>query len=294
MPKFQRTLKNQVSCFGKGLHTGLPISITLLPAPADHGIVFVRRDIRDKSNIIPAHYSLVSNTILGTTITNAEGIKIGTIEHLMAAFWGCQIDNAIVEIDGPEVPIMDGSAEPFSFLIECAGTQELAKSKKFIEVLEPISVYEGNASLVLQPADSFKISLEIDFGDQVIAKQARSFNFENYSFKSELARARTFGFAHEVEKLRSLGFAKGGSLDNAIVVGQEGVLNETGLRYKDEFVRHKILDCIGDLYLAGANFKGHFQGVRSGHTLNNKLLHALFAKKSAWKMLEIEDTAQAA
>ena len=221
-----------------------------------------------------------------------------TIEHLMAALWGCGIDNCVIELNGPEVPIMDGSSEPFVFLIECAGVKQLNKTKKVIEVLKEIKVLEGddaeNGYLSISPSDNFLVDLEIDFGDNVISKQDGVFDTRDVSFKSDLCRARTFCFEREVDMMRKNGLAKGGSLENAIVVGDEGVVNKEELRYCNEFVRHKILDCIGDVYLSGAYLKGHIQGFKSGHTLNNKLLHEFFADKDAWRVVQIPEGDNAA
>lgn len=282
---FQRTLKNKVSCIGTGVHSGLKVSMTLLPAQEDTGIVFVRRDVKDKDPMVVADYLNVTQTMLGTTISNKDGVQVCTIEHLMSALWGCGIDNCIIELDSAEVPIMDGSSEPFVFLIECAGIKEQEKKRQVIEVLKEIKVEEGNGAISIRPAKDFSVELVIDFGDKVIARQEWEFEANDASFKTEISRARTFGFEHEVEQLRSMGLARGGSLDNAIVVGKEGILNEGGLRYEDEFVRHKVLDCIGDMYLAGGLLKGHVEGYRSGHGLNNKLLRALFADKDAWRFV---------
>jgi len=282
---YQCTLSSQVSCFGVGLHTGLTISMTLYPAEVDSGISFRRKDIAGKP-LIKADYRYVSNTLLGTTVSNKEGVKVGTIEHLMAALWGCNIDNVIIELDGPEVPIMDGSSEPFVFLIECAGIAVQHKTRKIIEVLKKVDISEGDAYASIDTADGFSVSLEINFDDEVISKQSCRFDSRDLSFKTDLCRARTFGFAHEIDKLRSLGLGRGGSLDNAIIVSGNTILNEGGLRYSDEFVRHKVLDCIGDFYLAGAHVKGHFHGVRSGHAINNRLLRKFFADKDAWQITQ--------
>jgi UDP-3-O-[3-hydroxymyristoyl] N-acetylglucosamine deacetylase len=294
MFSYQRTVKNKVSCFGVGLHSGVRVDLALLPAEDDSGIIFKRVDITDKNPIVIASYANVSNTVLGTTIRNEDGVHIATIEHLMAALWGCGVDNCIVEINGPEVPIMDGSSEPFVFLIECAGVQEQKKRRKIIEVLKEISVYESDAEnsgyITMSPSDSFSVDLHIDFGDSVISSQKNSFNTNNISFKSDICRARTFGFEHEVEYMRKNGLARGGSLENAIVIGKEGVINKEGLRYSDEFVRHKILDCIGDIYLAGGYIQGSLTGFKSGHALNNKLLRKVFSDKDAWRVVQITDT----
>lgn len=289
MFNYQKTVKHKVSCYGVGLHSGKDATLTILPAPVDHGIVFKRIDLSGQDNVVSAHYLNVCGTTLGTTVANEAGVKVSTIEHLMAALWGCGIDNCLIEIDGPEVPIMDGSSEPFVFLIECAGRVEQEKTRRIIEILKDVRVEDENSEggyIEISPAESFSIGLEIDYGDKVISFQKGHFDSRAVSFKSDLCRARTFGFEHEVNYLQSQGLAKGGSLDNAIVVGKEGILNKEALRYRDEFVRHKILDCIGDVYLAGGYFKGKLKGFKSGHGLNNKLLRALFSQKDAWRMSE--------
>ena len=290
MPDFQRTIMNKVSCYGVGLHTGVRVDISLLPAAEDTGIIFKRIDIKDKNQLISASYDNVSNTVLGTTIRNEDGVHVATIEHLMAALWGCSVDNCIVEINGPEVPIMDGSSEPFVFLIECAGIQEQKKRRRIIEVLKEISVYESDQEnsgyMTLSPSENFSVDLHIDFGENVISSQDCSFDTQSISFKSDICRARTFGFEHEVEHLRKNGLAQGGSLENAIVIGKDGILNKEGLRYRNEFVRHKVLDCIGDIYLAGAHINGSLKGFKSGHALNNKLLRKVFSDKDAWRFCQ--------
>lgn len=285
---YQRTIKNPISCIGVGLHSGKESTIRLMPAPENHGIVFKRTDIKDnRSNLVKADYKNVICTQLGTTIANKDGIRILTVEHLMAALWGCYIDNCLIEINNEEIPIMDGSGEPFVFLIECSGIQEQQETRQIVEVLKPITVEESYGSISVVPSHNFSVDLEINFNDNIIAKQVGRYDSTDFSFKNDLCRARTFGFAHEVEKLRSIGLARGGSLDNAIVVDEEKILNEEGLRYDDEFVRHKILDCIGDCYLSGFYLKGAFKGYKSGHSLNNKLLHALFADPDAWRMSKL-------
>jgi len=283
----QHTLANEVSCTGVGLHSGEKVKMSLLPAADNSGIRFVRKDIKGFDPVIQADYRNVTNTSLGTTISNDDGTIISTIEHLMAALWGCSIDNVIVEIDGPEIPIMDGSAEPFVFLIECAGVQKQKSIRRIIEVLETVEIKEQDKYVSVSPSNDFSVSLEIDFDSKAISNQKAIFNSSDISFKKDLCRARTFGFEHEVSALRSRGLAKGGSLDNAIVISGDTVLNDDGLRYKDEFVKHKILDCIGDFYLSGGLVRGHFSGYRSGHELNNRLLHKIFSNKNAWKLAEI-------
>lgn len=292
MFSYQKTIKNSVCCFGVGLHTGKTVNVTLHPADEDVGIIFKRTDVTNKRSYVEASYDKVCNTMLGTTIVNDDGVTVATIEHLMAALWGCGIDNCMIELDGPELPIMDGSSEPFVFLVECAGIKEQKKMRHVIEIIKPIRVEDSGedpAYIEIMPSDAFTIDLKIDFGDKVISKQTAKFDARKISFKNALCRARTFGFVHEVDMMKEKGLALGGSLDNAIVVGKEKIMNEGSLRYNDEFVRHKILDCVGDIYLAGAYIKGHVEGFKSGHDLNNRLLRTLFADKTAWRIVQIAE-----
>ncbi len=279
----QRTLKNSIGCTGIGLHSGSDVNLMLRPAPSGTGIVFRRTDISGDAGDVLADVHNVVDAMLGTTIGNASGATVATIEHLMAALRGAGIDNLLIELDGPEIPIMDGSAAPFLFLIECTGTVAQNAPRRAIEVLKPVKVTDGNKSAEISPAPGFSLGFEIDFESATIGKQDMEIQLVNGNFKDILSRARTFGFTHEVEQLRALGLARGGSLDNAIVISSEGVLNEEGLRFNDEFVRHKILDSVGDLYLAGAPLIGHFHGVRSGHALNHMLLKKLLSDSSAWR-----------
>lgn len=278
----QQTLKGAIHCTGTGLHSGARVSMTLRPAPAGSGVVFVRTDWRGADPEVPARWDAVVDTRLCTVVGNADGATVGTVEHLMAALAGCGIDNCRIELDGPEVPIMDGSAAPFVFLIECAGTAEQDAPRLALRVLRPVVVEEAGKSAALLPSDVPAYGMEIDFASAAVARQRGRVELLDGVFKREIARARTFGFLHEVEAMRKAGLARGGSLENAIVVSGDTVLNEGGLRFEDEFVRHKILDGIGDLYLAGAPILGRFHGVRSGHALNNRLLRALFADDAAW------------
>lgn len=282
MVVYQRTLRNSISCTGVGLHGGYLINMKLIPASVNTGVIFKRVDVAEDISEIPAQFDTVSDLIMCTTIENNSGVKVATIEHLMAALSGCGIDNVIVELDAPEVPVMDGSSAPFVFLIECADTVEQKDVRRYIKVLKEIEVTDGSAKAVLAPADNISVSFEIDFDNPRIGKQNCSFNLRNGTFKNDISRARTFGFLSEFEKLKEMGLAKGGSLDNAIVLSGPDILNEEGLRYNDEFVRHKALDAVGDLYLAGAPIIGQFHGLKSGHALNNKLLHALFSDADAW------------
>lgn len=254
--------------------------MTLHPAATDTGIVFRRKD---KGGVeIQANWRNIVDSTLCTTLGDRAGVKIATVEHLMSAFAGLEVDNAIVELDGPEVPVMDGSAAPFVFLIECAGLVEQFAPRRAIKVLKPISVGGRGNSAALIPADEFCLSFAIDFASGAINRQELSFALDAESFKHDISRARTFGFLDEVDRMQAAGLARGGSLDNAVVISGDRVLNKEGLRYGDEFVRHKVLDALGDLYLAGGPVLGHFHGVRSGHAVNRQLLEALFADPTAW------------
>lgn len=279
----QRTLKSSINCTGVGLHSGEKISMTMKPAPVNTGVFFRRTDIKGKGAVIPARFDRVVDTRLCSLLGNEDGVTVGTVEHVMAALAGCGIDNVEIELNGAEVPIMDGSSEPFVFLIECAGIVEQDAPRRVIRVLKRVEVAYGSGHVAISPADAQIIDFEIDFDSTVVNRQEMSLKVVNGAFRKELAKARTFGFLHEVEALWEAGLAKGGSLDNAIVVGHDGVMNEDGLRFDDEFVRHKALDAIGDLYLAGAPIIGRFEGVCSGHAANNKLVRALLADETAWE-----------
>ena len=253
--------------------------MTLHPAPPDTGIVFRRSGSAVE---IRANWANTIDSLLCTVLSNGEGNTVSTVEHLMAAFAGAAIDNAVVELDGREVPIMDGSSAPFLFLIECAGIVEQDATRRAIKVLKEVSVTEDGASAALVPDHAFSMSFEIDFDHPLIRRQDACLVFDSDTFKTELSRARTFGLLDELDRLRAAGFARGGSLDNAIVLGHSHVLNVGGLRYADEFVRHKLLDAYGDLYLAGGPLLGSFRGERSGHSHTRRLLAALFADRDAW------------
>jgi UDP-3-O-[3-hydroxymyristoyl] N-acetylglucosamine deacetylase len=276
----QKTVKASIHCRGIGLHSGMRVGMTLHPAAPDTGIVFRRVDAGGAE--IAASWQNVVESSLCTTLGNGEGLSVATVEHLMAAFAGLEIDNAIVELDGPEVPVMDGSAAPFVFLIECAGIVEQDAPRRAIKVLKPVSVGAPGKSATLMPDDGFAVSFSIDFASSAINRQEITVSPDPDSFKNDISRARTFGFLHEVDQMRAAGLARGGSLANAVVISGDRVLNEEGLRYRDEFVRHKVLDAMGDLYLAGGPLVGHFHGVRSGHALNRRLMEALFADPTAW------------
>ena len=291
--QLQKTLKGPIHCSGIGLHSGSKVSLTLEPGQPDGGIVFLRTDLAADKAEIRADWRSVVDTRLCTVIANQHGAQVGTVEHLMAALAGSAIDNAVVRVDHAEVPAMDGSAEPFVFLIECAGIVEQAKPRRAIQVLRPVSVGNDGRNANLAPAADARFSFEIDFDNPAVARQELSVTLSQDSFKTQICRARTFGFAKDAEVMRAQGLARGASLDNAVVVGPDNkVLNDGGLRYDDEFVRHKMLNSVGDLYLAGGPICGHYRGLRAGHRLNNQLLRALFADQRAWAYTWI-DQAQA-
>jgi UDP-3-O-[3-hydroxymyristoyl] N-acetylglucosamine deacetylase len=285
----QRTLKNTIRATGVGLHTGEKVVMTLGPAPANTGILFRRTDL-DPVADVRADGMHVGETTLGTTILG-DGAKVATVEHLMSAFAGLGIDNAIVELSATEVPIMDGSAGPFVFLIQSAGIAEQSVAKRFIRIRKPVEVHDGDKWARFTPFDGFKINFEIEFDHPVFKRhtQKASMDFATTSFLREVSRARTFGFMRDMEFLRSMNLGRGGSLDNAIVLDDYRILNDDGLRYENEFVRHKILDAIGDLYLLGHSLIGEFSGFKSGHGLNNQLLRALVRNESAWEEVTFED-----
>jgi len=282
----QQTLKSPIDCRGTGLHSGARVNLRLEPAAPGTGVVFRRTDRPVRESDVPARWDAVADTRLCTVVANDHGTTVGTIEHLMAALRGCGVDNAVVALDGAEVPIMDGSAAPFVFLIECAGVTGQVEPRRLIRVLEPVEVGDGSGararSARLVPAEESVFAFDIAFDSAAIGRQSRRLTLADGTFKAELARARTFGFLEDVERLRSAGLARGGSLDNAVVIDGDRILNEDGLRCPDEFVRHKILDAVGDLYLAGAPILGAYSGSKAGHALNNALLHALFARPDAW------------
>lgn len=284
----QTTLGNKVSCLGVGLHSGSQVNMAIYPGKADSGIVFKRMDVPAEQAFIPARFDAVCETHLGTTLANEFGVTIATVEHLMAAFWGVGIDNAVVELDGPEVPIMDGSSEPFVFMLECAGVVQLSAPRRILRVLKAVEVRDGESVARVEPNvegdEGCAIGIEIQFNNPMIERQSSHYDFREVTFKQTLSRARTFGFEHEVTALRKMGLALGGSLENAVVVGKDRILNQDGLRYSDEFVRHKALDCVGDLYLAGCRIDAKFNFLRPGHAINNKLLRALLADESAFEI----------
>ncbi len=289
----QRTLKNVIRATGVGLHTGEKVYLTLRPAAPDTGIVFRRVDL-DEPVEIPARPDYVGDTVLSTTLVRGE-VRISTVEHLLSAMAGLGIDNAYIDLSAPEVPIMDGSAGPFVFLIQSAGIETQNAPKRFIRIKQPVTVEEGDKWVRFEPFDGFKVSFTIDFEHPVFKgrSQTAEMDFSTTSFVKEVSRARTFGFMNQIEMLRQRNLALGGSLDNAVVLDDYRILNEDGLRYEDEFVKHKILDAIGDLYLLGRSLIGAFSGYKSGHELNNRLLRALMANEDAWELVTFEDPQQA-
>jgi UDP-3-O-[3-hydroxymyristoyl] N-acetylglucosamine deacetylase len=285
----QRTLSNVIRATGVGLHTGEKVFLTLKPAPVDTGIVFYRVDL-DTPVEIKATPESVTETVMSTTI-ESDGVKISTVEHLMSAFAGMGVDNAYVELSTHEVPIMDGSAAPFVFLLQSAGIAEQNKAKKFIRIKKSLEVRDGDKWVRFEPFDGFKVTFTIDFDHPIFKNsvQNATVNFSTTSFIKEVSRARTFGFMDDLEALRKAGLARGGSIDNAIVMDSFNILNDDGLRYKDEFVKHKILDAVGDLYLLGHPLVGAFSAHKSGHALNNQILRQLLAEEDAWELTTLKD-----
>ncbi len=285
----QRTLKNVIRATGVGLHTGEKVYLTLHPAEPDTGIVFRRTDLNPVVEIA-ATAENVGDTTLSTTLVNGDA-RVSTIEHLLSALAGLGIDNIVIDVSAPEIPIMDGSAGPFVFLLQSAGIFEQDAPKKFIRIKRPVTVKQDDKSATFRPFEGFKVNFAIDFDHPVFKHQAlnASIDFSSTSFVKEVSRARTFGFMREFEYLRSKGLARGGSLENAIVVDEFQILNEDGLRYDDEFVKHKILDAIGDLYLLGNSLIGEFDAHKSGHGLNNASLRALIADTDAWEVVTFID-----
>jgi len=289
----QRTLKNSIRASGVGLHTGKKVLLVLRPAPENVGIVFRRTDLAEPVDI-PARATNVTDTMLGTTLARGA-TSVSTVEHLLSALAGLGIDNAFIELSGPEVPIMDGSAGPFVFLAQSAGIEEQAAAKRFVRIRKPVVVQDGDKWARFDPYEGFRVNFEIEFEHPTFHKHSRraSIDFSTTAFLREISRARTFGFMRDLEYLRSRNLALGGTLDNAIVLDDYRVLNEDGLRYEDEFVKHKILDAIGDLYLLGHSLIGEFTGFKSGHGLNNTLLRTLLTDASAWEEVTFGEAAPA-
>ncbi len=283
-PAFQHTVRSPALFAGIGVHTGAYTRVAVRFAPADSGILFARTDIKDRDNLIAATGQAVCKTQLGTVIGNDAGVTVSTIEHLMAAFAMLGVDNALVELDGPEMPIMDGSAEPFLRVLDRAGLRAQDTPRAYIEILETVEVRDGDKRATLKPADDFELAFTIQFETAAIGCQSIDLPMNERAFREELANCRTFGFLSDVEALRAAGLARGGSMDNCVVIDGDRVLNPEGLRRPDEFVRHKALDAIGDLYLLGGPLLGRFEGVCAGHGLNNAVVRALLTRPEAWRM----------
>jgi len=281
---YQHTLKSPALFAGIGVHTGAYTRVSVKPAGVDAGIVFVRTDITDRDNVVPAHGEAVCKTQLGTVIGNAAGVTVATIEHLMAALVMLGVDNAVVELDGPEMPIMDGSSAPFVRVLDRAGLRSQDAARPYIEVIDTVEVIDGEKRATLRPASGFEVAFDIAFDSAAIGRQSVDLAMDEQMFRDELADCRTFGFLSDVEALRAMGLARGGSMDNCVVVDGDEIMNPEGLRRPDEPVRHKALDAIGDLYLLGAPLLGRFEGVLAGHGLNNALVRALLARPDAWRI----------
>jgi UDP-3-O-[3-hydroxymyristoyl] N-acetylglucosamine deacetylase len=283
----QRTIANPVNCSGVGVHSGKKVNLTIKPAPPNHGIKFIRTDLLD-CPVISAHFNMVVDTSLATVI-GFEGFIVSTIEHLMASFAGLSIDNALVEIDGYEMPIMDGSAAPFTSLIKASGIKELGTPRYFFVIKEPIELKKDGKMVGVYPCSTYKITCTIEYDHPLINKQSYSVDVSDNVWESEISKARTFGFLHEYEYLKKYGLARGVTLENVIAIDDKDVINDSGLRYQDEFVRHKILDCIGDFSLLGMPILGHVVAEKSGHAFNHSFLKKVFAEKKSWETRTIND-----
>lgn len=279
----QRTLKKEIFCSSIGLHTGRKVNMMVKPAPVDTGIIFIRKDLQD-ARPIPADFNMVCDTTLATSL-GTNGVTVSTVEHILSAFSGMGLDNALIELDSFEVPIMDGSARPFVNMLKEVGTRPQGKFKKILVIKKPVSVKDGEGSAMLLPSDEFKITYEIDFAHQAIGRQSYSVIFSDKNYEDNICSARTFGFLKEVEFLQAKGLGLGGSLDNVIILDDEKIINKDGLRMPDEFVKHKILDAIGDLFLLGMPIIGHFVAHKSGHRLNNLLLRELMRHENSWEII---------
>jgi UDP-3-O-[3-hydroxymyristoyl] N-acetylglucosamine deacetylase len=286
---FQHTVKSPALFAGIGVHTGAYTQVAVRAGDTDSGIIFVRTDILDRDNRVPVSPEAVCKTQLGTVIENAAGVTVATIEHLMAALVMSGIDNAVVELDGPEMPIMDGSSWPFLQILDRAGRRPQAAARRFIEIIDTVEVVDGDKRAALKPAMRFEVAFAIEFPTAVIGRQEIDLEMDETAFRRELADCRTFGFVHEVEALRAMGLARGGTMDNCVVIEGDRVLNPEGLRRPDEFVRHKALDAIGDLYVLGAPILGRFEGELAGHSINNALVRALAARPDAYRIVTFAD-----
>jgi UDP-3-O-[3-hydroxymyristoyl] N-acetylglucosamine deacetylase len=283
----QHCISQSIELSGVGLHSGAETLLRILPADMGTGIVFHRVDVSDRDNVIPARWDFVADTRLCTVIANKAGVSVGTIEHVMAALSACGIDNAILELDGPEVPIMDGSSAPFVEAIRQVGLKTQAAPRRAIRMTKEITCRDGDKLVMLKPGIGAKFMAEIDFPHPSIGRQSHTIELFSGDFESKISNARTFGFAHEVKALRAMGLALGGSLENAIVLDESGILNPEGLRHADEFARHKVLDAVGDIYTAGAPIIGHYEAKKPGHNMNNKILRELFANPESWEWVDL-------
>ncbi len=288
----QRTLKKELYCSSIGLHTGRKVNMTIKPASVDTGIIFVRKDLPD-ARPIPADFKMVCDTTLATSL-GYDGVTVSTVEHILSAFSGMGLDNAVIELDSFEVPIMDGSSRPFVDMLKRVGTRTQGKSKKMLVIKKPVSVKDGEGSAMLLPSNEFKITYEIEFAHRAIGNQSYNLIFSDKNYEDHICGARTFGFLKEVEFLQARGLGLGGSLDNVIILDDEKIVNKDGLRVPDEFVRHKILDAIGDLFLLGMPIIGHFVAYKSGHRLNNLLLRELMCHENSWEIITEDDQQQSA
>jgi UDP-3-O-[3-hydroxymyristoyl] N-acetylglucosamine deacetylase len=291
---FQRTIKASVTVTGVGLHSGCRVKLTLRPANHDQGIIFVRSDLPDTPKL-RCHPFLINDTRLSSTLVDDNGVRVATVEHLMSAFACMGIDNIIVELSAPEIPIMDGSSNSFLYLLNQAEVIEQAERKKYIKILQAVKVVESDVWVSLEPYEGYKVKISLNYDHPLFKKEMSSFevDFAKHSYISEISRARTFAFMYEIENIRRNGLGLGGNLNNAIVINDDDtVLNEGGLRFKDEFVRHKILDAIGDLHVAGHPIIGSFEGYKSGHAINNKLLRKLFNNPDCWEFVTFENEEQ--
>lgn len=285
----QFTIKNTVSCSGIGVHSGKESTLTLKPATENTGIIFIRTDVNDRDNKIIARWNNVSDTRLCTVLKNEAGVSIGTVEHILSAIYATNIDNIVIEVDSTEIPIMDGSSATFNNLLKQAGICEQNIAKNFILIKSPIKIQKDDKIAELLPSANQSFSFMIDFDSEAVGQQSYTITLNVDDYEREISKARTFGFLHEVEAMRSMGLAKGGSLENAVVIDGDKILNPEGLRYNTEFTRHKILDAIGDIALAEMQIIGRYNGIKSGHQLNNKLLHQLFASPDSWEVINMTE-----
>jgi UDP-3-O-[3-hydroxymyristoyl] N-acetylglucosamine deacetylase len=285
----QKTLAQSVSCTGVGVHSGAHTCLTLKPAKANSGYVFIRTDITDKNNRIEGLWHNVADTTLCTVLANTDGVTVGTVEHVLSALAAAGVDNAVIEVNGPEMPIMDGSAAAFLDMIDDAGVKTLAQAKRYLRLKKTVTYTEDDKTVTLSPASTTLWDMVISFDTSLIGRQVYRFDGNLNTYRQNIADSRTFGFLHEVEMMKNMGLARGGSLDNAVVIDKDTVLNPDGLRHSDEFVRHKLLDAIGDIALGGAPLLAHYQGYKAGHALNNKVLRAVFADKTAFEFVTLDE-----